>query len=104
MAAEGGLPLAAVVASAWIVILAVLLNGIRSRRRDLIVPIAAFSVAIISVLHALVDFSLQIPGYAIVVFALIGAGLAQSFGSNGRRSDQAFRTVKAAKSQGKSKI
>ena len=29
-------------------------------------------------LHSLVDFSLQISGYAIVVFALVGAGLAQS--------------------------
>jgi hypothetical protein len=25
------------------------------------------------------DFSLQIPGFAIVVFSLVGAGLAQSF-------------------------
>ena len=49
-------------------------NGIRTRRRDLIVPVSAFAVAIISILHAIVDFSLQIPGYAIVVFALCRRG------------------------------
>ena len=30
-------------------------------------------------LHSLIDFSLQIPGYSIVALSLIGAGLAQSF-------------------------
>jgi hypothetical protein len=29
----------------------------------------------------MIDFSLQIPGYSIIVFALVGAGLAQSFPS-----------------------
>jgi hypothetical protein len=27
----------------------------------------------------MVDFSLQVPGYAIVAFAVVGVGLAQSF-------------------------
>jgi hypothetical protein len=27
----------------------------------------------------MIDFSLQIPGFALMVFALVGAGLAQSF-------------------------
>jgi hypothetical protein len=31
------------------------------------------------VLHSMVDFSLQIPGYAIVIYTLFGAGLCQSF-------------------------
>ena len=38
-------------------------------------------IAILALAHSLIDFSLQIPGYAIVVFALLGAGLAQSFPS-----------------------
>ena len=33
----------------------------------------------LAVLHSLIDFSLQIPGVAIIVLALVGAGLAQSF-------------------------
>jgi hypothetical protein len=46
------------------------------------VPVGALAVAILGLAHSIIDFSLQIPGYAIVVFALVGAGLAQSFSSN----------------------
>jgi len=42
-------------------------------------PIAALSVVILALGHSLIDFSLQISGYAIVVFALTGTGIAQSF-------------------------
>ncbi|MDP2296010.1 MAG: O-antigen ligase family protein [Pseudolabrys sp.] len=79
LASEVGLPLAGVVALGWLVMLGVLRNGLRTRRRDVIVPLGAFSVSLIANLHSGIDFSLQIPGYAIVVFALLGAGLAQSF-------------------------
>jgi O-antigen ligase len=81
VAAEAGLPLASVVVIGWLVAFAVLMHGVRIRRRDRIVPAAALSVALLAVLHSLVDFSLQIPGFAIVVFGLLGAGVAQSFGS-----------------------
>jgi O-antigen ligase len=86
MASELGLPLVGVVVAAWIIMLAVLVHGIRVRRRDVIVPISAFAVAVISLLHAMVDFSLQTTGYAIVAFGIMGAGLAQSFGSGRRQS------------------
>lgn len=82
LASDLGLPLAAVIVLAWLIILIVLIRGIVIRRRDLTVPIAAFSVAVLSLAHSMIDFSLQIPGYAIVVFAIIGAGLAQSFSRN----------------------
>jgi hypothetical protein len=36
-------------------------------------------VALLAFTHAIIDFSLQIPGYAITAFAIMGAGLAQSF-------------------------
>ncbi len=78
IAADMGVPIAALVVLAWIVIFAVLLRGAWTRRRDLVVPVAALAVAMLAVLHSLVDFSLQIPGYSIVALALIGAGLAQS--------------------------
>ena len=67
---------------AWLIVLGVLIWGVRIRRRDLIVPVGALAVAILGLTHSFIDFSLQIPGYAIVVFALVGAGLAQSFSSN----------------------
>jgi hypothetical protein len=36
-------------------------------------------VALLGFLHSLVDFSLQIPGYLIPFFAIVGTALAQSF-------------------------
>jgi len=79
IAAEMGVPFACLIALAWICIMAVLVHGVRVRRRGLITPVAALAVAAISVLHSMVDFSLQISGFAIMVFSLIGAGIAQSF-------------------------
>src|SRR5262249_49872949 len=83
LAAELGLPLAGIIFLAWSAVLVILVRGIFVRRRDQIVPTAAFAVALLAILHSLVDFSLQIPGYAMVAFALTGAGLAQSFRTKG---------------------
>jgi hypothetical protein len=56
-------------------------RGIGLRKRDIAIPTAAFAVAVIGLLHSLIDFSLQIPGFAVPVFALVGAGLVQSYSS-----------------------
>ncbi len=79
LAAELGIPLTAAIGLGWILILTLLIRGVRSRRRDGVVPLAALSVALIGLLHSMVDFSLQVSGYAIVAFAVVGAGLGQSF-------------------------
>ncbi len=84
LASDLGLPLAGLIGLAWLIVLAVLTRGVRIRRRDLIVPVAALAVAVLGLAHSCIDFSLQIPGYAIIVFALTGAGLAQSFSSNNK--------------------
>ena len=84
LAADMGLPLAALVAVGWMLIFAILIYGVRSRQRDVHIPVAALSVATVAILHSLVDFSLQIVGYAIPTLALIGAGLAQSLGTDRR--------------------
>jgi O-antigen ligase len=81
LAAELGLPLTGLIVLAWLIVLAVLIWGVRMRRRDLIIPVGALAVAILALTHSVIDFSLQITGYAIPVFALLGAGLAQSFPS-----------------------
>ena len=78
LAAEAGLPLASIVVIGWMISFGVLAHGVRTRRRDRIIPAAALSVGLLAALHSLVDFSLQIPGFAIVVFGLLGAGIAQS--------------------------
>jgi O-antigen ligase len=84
IAVELGLPFAGLVVIAWIVVLAVLVRGVWTRRRDVVIPMAAFCVAALSAAHSLPDFTLQIPGYSIVVFALLGAGLSQSFPSRSK--------------------
>lgn len=78
LAAEAGLPLASIVVIGWVIAFGMLAHGVRTRRRDRIIPAAALSVALVAALHSLVDFSLQSPGFAIVVFGLLGAGIAQS--------------------------
>jgi len=88
IAADMGVPIAALVVIAWVVIFAVLIHGARIRRRDLIIPVAALSIGMLAALHSLVDFTLQMPGYSIVALALIGAGLAQSFSTRRQQNDE----------------
>lgn len=78
LAAEVGLPLAGLIALAWLAALVVLARGFRRRRRDRLIPLAALAVALLALIHSCGDFSLQIPGFAVVVFAIMGVGLAQS--------------------------
>jgi O-antigen ligase len=85
IAADMGLPLALLVAVAWALAIGMLIRGIWVRRRDLIIPIAALAIVLVSVAHTLIDFSLQIPGYSIVVFAILGAGIAQSYAGRSRQ-------------------
>lgn len=88
LASDVGLPLAGLVACGWVLALAILIHGMRVRDRDLVVPTAAFSISILANLHSLVDFSLQTSGYAIGVFAVLGAGLSQSFRSEPKRNKE----------------
>jgi O-antigen ligase len=81
LASDLGFPLAGLIVIGWVVIVLVLFHGVRHRRRDLIVPAAGLSVALLATVHSSVDFSLQTPGFAIVAVAAVGAGLAQSFRS-----------------------
>jgi len=85
LAAELGVPMALLIVSAWIAALAVLFRGTSRSRRRTVAPLAALTVALIANVHSTVDFSLQVSGYAIVVFALVGVGLAQSFDTDTSR-------------------
>jgi O-antigen ligase len=78
LASEVGIPLALIVAAAWAVALVVLALGTLGRRSAVSVPLSAFAVSLIALLHSSIDFSLQITGYSIVVFALLGVGLSQA--------------------------
>jgi O-antigen ligase len=78
LASEVGIPLTVVVAVAWAVALIVLAYGVRGRRGAITAPLLALAVSLIGLLHSSFDFSLQIAGYSIVAFALLGLGLSQA--------------------------
>lgn len=92
IAAEGGVPLAVAVVVAWTLILLVLIHGIRRRRRDTIFPVAGLTVAAMALTHGMMDFSLEMAGFAIPTMAIIGAGAAQSFVTR-KQADDAVREV-----------
>jgi O-antigen ligase len=89
-ASEMGIPLTLIVAVAWIAALVVLCFAMRRRRQSLTVPLSSLAVALIALLHSSIDFSLQIAGYSIVVFALLGLGLSQAV-----RTEQTIRREKS---------
>ena len=85
LAAELGVPLAGLVALGWAFMLLALARGAFGRQRPAVLPIAAFAIALLAVSHSLIDFSLQVPGYSIPVFALVGAGVTMAL-SGGSKS------------------
>lgn len=81
LTSELGIPLAVLLALGWIAMIAWLVRGVLTRRRGVGCPAAALGVIVAATLHTMVDFPLQIPAFSIVVFAMVGAGLSQSFRS-----------------------
>jgi O-antigen ligase len=81
LASDVGVPMALLVAAAWVIMFVILARGVFGRRRDGIIPLAAVATATLSLLHSCLDFTLQIPGYSIPFFGLFGVGMAQSFRS-----------------------
>jgi O-antigen ligase len=79
LAAEVGIPLAVVTALAWLAGLLVLFRALRGSRRHSGPALVALAIALIALIHSAIDFSLQVSGYAITAFGMIGVGLAQSF-------------------------
>ena len=90
-ASEMGIPLALVVALAWIAALAILFSGLRGPRRNMIAPLSSLAVSLIALVHSSIDFSLQVAGYSIVVFALLGLGLSQAIAGAKRPISRASR-------------
>jgi O-antigen ligase len=81
LTSEAGIPLASLIVLAWVVVLAMLVRGVRRRRRDVRFPLSGLLIALLALAHSSIDFSLQIPGFAMMVAAVVGCGLAQSFRS-----------------------
>jgi hypothetical protein len=76
-----GIPFTGLVVAGWLMIFLVLRRGMLTRKRDEILPMAAFWIGLLAMIHSQIDFSLQIPGFSIAVCALVGMGLAQAASS-----------------------
>lgn len=86
LAAEMGLPFAGLIAAVWAAVMVALARAMVRRRRDRVFPVMAFWAGALGLLHSLLDFSLQIPGFSISIMVLLGIGLAQSSGASDRLS------------------
>jgi O-antigen ligase len=95
LASEVGIPLAIIVAAAWVTALVVLVRGLAGPRRALELPLSALAVSLIGLLHSSIDFSLQIAGYSIVCFSVLGLGLSQAILSKRRQRGASRRRIGA---------
>ena len=79
IAVEMGIPIAAMVAIAALASLVILARAtVKSEGRSRRSLAAITGIAVLSYLHSLIDFSLQIPGYLIPFGILLGCGLARA--------------------------
>jgi O-antigen ligase len=86
LAFEMGLPLTAIIGLAALASIYWLAQGaVRATGGERQLLAAILGAAILTYLHAFVDFSLQIPGYAAVFGILLGCGISRSFSTRRRR-------------------
>lgn len=79
IAVEMGIPIAAMVVLAAAASLVILVRGaLRSEDHSRSSLAAIAGIAVLSYLHSIIDFSLQIPGYLIPFAVLLGCGLARA--------------------------
>ena len=78
---ELGIPMALVAYAIVLIPLGVsLLGALRRSPSHRYLPGAAVAVAMVPILHSMLDFSLQMPAIGFVVSAMLGMGWAQAFG------------------------
>jgi O-antigen ligase len=86
IAVEMGLPVAAIVViAACASVLLLMRRTLKSDDRTRAALAGITGVAVLSYLHSMIDFSLQIPGYLVVFGIIIGCGLAKATGDEPRR-------------------
>lgn len=78
---ELGIPATVALYAAPLLLFVLCLKGIFIRRRDKIFPLVGVAATVLVGVHALVDFSLQIPAVAVTYAAILGLGCAQSMRS-----------------------
>lgn len=84
LALEVGLPVTALTVLSWLAAAATLARNAWRRRSARRIPLLGLAVGLLASLHSLLDFSLQIPGYSVVFFILLGACLAAAGSTAGQ--------------------
>jgi O-antigen ligase len=84
-ATELGLPATALLYAGALLLFYACTQGTFHRRRDKIFPLIATSATALVAVHAVFDFSLQIPAIAVTYAAIMGVGCAQSMHSERKR-------------------
>jgi hypothetical protein len=84
LALDLGLPAAFAILAIAIFFFASLIMGALRRKRDRHICVIGAGVVVLGVLHSSVDFSLQIPGFALPFACVLGCGLAQSVSTSTR--------------------
>lgn len=78
-AIEHGVPALLIVLVMGAIVFARFFRGVASRHRNDLVPATGAGVTTVVALHAMLDFSLEIPAVAVTCLAVLGACYAQSF-------------------------
>jgi hypothetical protein len=77
--ADLGLPAGFAFITGPVLLAGMCFTGCLRRRRDRLYPAIGFAASVAVAVHALVEFSLQIPAVAVTYAALLGLGVAQSW-------------------------
>ncbi|MEI6986739.1 MAG: O-antigen ligase family protein [Rhodospirillaceae bacterium] len=84
MVADLGIPVATILFLAVALVIRRTFIGATTRQRDSCYSAVAAAASVLVLLHGFVDFSLQIPGVAVLYAALLGTGCAQSWSSRNK--------------------
>lgn len=85
LVAELGLPAAAALLLAFLLLWGLCFFGAIARRRRRLYPLVASTAGVVVALHALTDFSLLMPAVALTFAAILGIGCAQSRSGSGQK-------------------
>ena len=80
-ATELGVPATVLLYTGALMLVYACARGVFQRRRDKIFPLVAAAASVLVAVHAVFDFSLQIPAVAVTYAAILGVGCAQSMRS-----------------------
>lgn len=86
---EHGLPALAIMLAMTLLVMAVFLRGSSTRRQNDLIPAVGAGATVLVALHAVVDFSLEIPAVAVTYLAVAGVAYTQSFSNSERRNSMA---------------